>query len=257
LANPVVRLPVLESGFGKTLRRDAWWAGPLATFVVLTAFIVYATFRAFEGVNFRTGPYLSPFYSPYIDTSWAKGWPIPVTGAMLILAGPGSFRFTCYYYRKAYYRAFAMDPPACAVGESRGHKYKGERGLLIFQNLHRFTLYVAIFFLACLWHDAVVGLIGWKDGVHVGIGTLVLTMDAFLLSGYTLGCHAFRHLVGGNVNSYSTATLGGLRHSLWKGVTKLNQNHMAWAWTSLFGVALTDFYVRCVSSGLITDVRLF
>ena len=257
MASKSVHLPVLQSGFGRTLRKDAWWVGPAITFVVFTAFIVYATFRAFEGVSFRTEAYLSPFYSPYIDTSWAKGWPIPVTGAMLILAGPGSFRFTCYYYRKAYYRAFAMDPPACAVGESRGTGYKGERGLLLFQNLHRFTLYVALLFIYFLWHDAVVGFIGWHDGVHMNVGSLVLTLDAFLLSGYTFGCHAFRHLVGGNVNSYSTATLGGLRHTLWKGVSFLNRNHMAWAWTSLFGVALTDLYVRSVASGAITDVRFF
>lgn len=251
-----VKLPVLQSGFGRTLRTDNWWAGPAVTFAILTLFIVYATFRAFENAHYLWEPYLSPFYSPLIDTSWAKGWPIPVSGAMLILAGPASFRFTCYYYRKAYYRAFAMDPPACAVGE-RKHEYNGERKLLIIQNFHRFTLYVAIAFLFFLWHDAIKGLIGWKDGVHLGVGTLVLTLNSFLLTGYTFSCHAFRHLVGGNVNSYSTATLGGLRHSLWKGVSKLNTNHMAWAWCSLFGVMGADLYVRLVSTGTIQDFRFF
>jgi len=32
---------------------------------------------------------------------------------------------------------------------------------------------------------------------------------------------------------------------------------MQFAWVSLFGVALTDFYVRCVASGSLTDVKLF
>jgi len=32
---------------------------------------------------------------------------------------------------------------------------------------------------------------------------------------------------------------------------------MLFAWVSLFGVGLTDFYVRLVSSGAIRDVRLF
>jgi len=41
----------------------------------------------------------------------------PFSPALLILAGPLGFRATCYYYRKAYYRAFFLDPPACAVGE--------------------------------------------------------------------------------------------------------------------------------------------
>ena len=251
-----VKLPVLQSGFGRTLRTDSWWVGPTITFVLLTAFVVYATFRAFENDFYLFGPYLSPMYSPLIDTSWAKGWPIPVSGAMIILAGPGSFRLTCYYYRKAYYRAFAMDPPACAVGE-RKHDYNGERKLLIIQNFHRFTLYVALMFLFFLWHDAIKGLIGWKDGVHLNVGTLVLTLNASLLTGYTLSCHAFRHLVGGNINSYSTATLGGLRHAMWKGVSRLNTNHMAWAWASLVWVASTDYYVRLVATGAITDVRFF
>jgi hypothetical protein len=32
---------------------------------------------------------------------------------------------------------------------------------------------------------------------------------------------------------------------------------MWWAWSSLFGVALTDLYVRLVASGAIHDVRFF
>jgi len=257
MATKSVHLPVLQSGLGKTLRRDNWWVGPLTTGTILVAFIVYATFRGFENANYEWGPYLSPMYSPLIDTSFAKNWPIPVSGAMLILGGPASFRLTCYYYRKAYYRAFAMDPPGCAVGERNAHKYNGETKLFIFQNLHRFTLYVALAFLVFLWHDAITGLIGWKDGVHLATGTLVITMNATLLSLYTFSCHALRHLVGGNVNSYSTAFMGGLRFKLWKIVSKLNEKHMLFAWMSLFGVGLTDFYVRCVCTHAITDFRIF
>ena len=42
-------------------------AGPLATFVVFTAFIIYATWRAFSGDDYYSSPYLSPFYSPVSD----------------------------------------------------------------------------------------------------------------------------------------------------------------------------------------------
>ena len=49
-----------------TQRRDTWWLQPLAVFVGLGAFIVYATFRVFEGDHFIHGPYLSPFYSPLL-----------------------------------------------------------------------------------------------------------------------------------------------------------------------------------------------
>jgi hypothetical protein len=31
---------------------------------------------------------------------------------------------------------------------------------------------------------------------------------------------------------------------------------MLWAWLSLFSVALTDLYIRLVSSGVIRDIRL-
>ena len=68
MANKSVHLPVLQTGLGKTLRTDAWWAGPTITFGVLMAFIVYANFRMFENAHYMNGPYLSPFYSPLIDT---------------------------------------------------------------------------------------------------------------------------------------------------------------------------------------------
>jgi hypothetical protein len=254
MANKPVHLPMLDT----TQRKDAWWVGPALTVLVLLGFVVYATFRAFEGTAYEWRAYLSPFYSPFFDVSWAKGWGLGFfTPAMLILPGPASFRLTCYYYRKAYYRAFAWDPPACAVGERSAHRYRGETHLLLFQNLHRYAMYVALVFLAILWKDAVLAIVGWKDGVHVGTGTLVMLTNCVLLTGYTLGCHSFRHLIGGSVNSYSSAVLGKVRHGLWKLVTVLNERHQVLAWASLFSVALTDLYIRAVASGAITDARLF
>src|SRR5437879_12483450 len=93
-----------ERGFGATLRRDAWWIAPALTALVLGSFAVYATWAAWTGTNYEWGPYLSPFYSPLIKTSW---WPL--SPAFLILVFPLGFRTTCYYYRKAYYRAFFLD----------------------------------------------------------------------------------------------------------------------------------------------------
>ena len=70
---------------------------------------------------------------------------IPLSPAILILVFPGAFRFTCYYYRKAYYRSFAGSPPGCAVGPLAGKRtYRGETALLLFQNLHRYALYFAL-----------------------------------------------------------------------------------------------------------------
>ena len=62
---PVV-IPLQPRGFGSTMRRDAWWTQPLVTFLVLGAFVVYATWAAFQGNHYEYGPYLSPFYSPLL-----------------------------------------------------------------------------------------------------------------------------------------------------------------------------------------------
>jgi hypothetical protein len=247
------RLPV-ENGLGETLRKDNWWVGPMITFLVLSSFVVYATFRALEGAHYQWGPYLSPLASPYFET---KGFGIPLlTPATLILPFPGLFRFTCYYYRKAYYRSFAMTPPGCAVGAARPGSYNGERKLMIFQNLHRYALYFALLFLVFLWHDFIKSLS--LDGhMHLGVGSLVILANCTFLTLYTISCHSFRHLIGGNVNSYSEAPLGMFRHKLWAFISKLNGNHMGFAWVSLFGVALCDLYIRSVASGAITDIRFF
>src|SRR4030095_5219927 len=117
--------------FGQTLRRDAWWLAPLGTALVLSGFVVYATWAAFQGEHYTWGPYLSPFYSPAIFGDSPHAWfgPKPIwwpawlrfSPAILILWAPGGFRLTCYYYRGAYYKGLWADPPSCAVGEPRKH----------------------------------------------------------------------------------------------------------------------------------------
>jgi len=260
---------VHEYGLGKTQRRDAWWVGPLVTGLVLGGFIIYSTFRVFYNAEYELGHgsrsgllpdhsyMLSPFYSPLLLFPWLPAW---ISPAMLILWMPGGFRLTCYYYRKAYYRAYFLDPPACSVGETR-HNYYGETRLLLFQNLHRYFLYLALAFLIVLGIDAIHSML-WptaEGGLTFGvsIGTVVLTANVFLLSMYTLGCHSLRHLVGGNVDCFSCVAMGQMRYKMWHGASKLNKNHMLWAWTSLIGVAFADFYVWMVASGRIHDVELF
>src|SRR5258706_3244465 len=203
---------IATSGFGATARRDAWWVELIPVVLVLGAFSVYATWRTFENNFYEFGPYLSPFYSPLIKPKW---WPL--SPAILILWAPLGFRATCYYYRKAYYRAFFLDPPACAVGEFSEHRYCGENAFpLKVQNIHRYFLYIAIVVLAFLWHDAYKGF--WFCG-HFGIriGSLVLLGNATLLTGYTFGCHSLRHLIGGKLSSFAR---GPVQFQCWKGVTK-------------------------------------
>jgi len=245
------RTEIKPGRFGASMRRDAWWVELVPVIVVLGAFSIYATWRAFENDFYQWGPYLSPFYSPLIKPSW---WPL--SPALLILGGPLGFRATCYYYRKAYYRAFFLDPPACAVGEGRSHRYRGETAFpLVLQNLHRYFLYLALIFLIILWYDAIHAF--WFNGrFGIGIGSLVLLANIILLSLYTISCHSLRHIVGGKVDCFSCVAFGGPRHQAWKGLSFLNDRHMLFAWLSLFSVGLADLYVRLVASGAIQDLRL-
>ena len=48
----------------RTLRTDRWWVSPLISFVVLSAFVIYATWAAFVNKDYYLHPYISPFYSP-------------------------------------------------------------------------------------------------------------------------------------------------------------------------------------------------
>jgi hypothetical protein len=243
----------VEGGFGRTLRRDAWWVENIPVIIILGGFGIYATLRAFEGAYYQWGPYLSPFYSPLIDPQhhW---WPL--SPALLILAFPLGFRTTCYYYRKAYYRAFFMDPPGCAVGEFRGHSYRGEtRFPFILQNLHRYFFLGAAIFLCFLWYDAITAF--WFEGqFFVGVGTLVLVVNVTLLSLYTLSCHSWRHLIGGKLDCFSCTAFNKTRHGFWKKTSVLNERHMLFAWISMLSVGFADFYVRLVASGAIKDLSL-
>lgn len=253
---------VREAGLGKTLRRDRWWAAPLSVGVGLAACGAYATWAIVQGAHFFEEPYLSPFYSPCITSACPQEirflgidwWPFsPAILLMWVILG---FRATCYYYRKAYYRAYFLDPPACAVGEHRGHRYRGEMSFpFILQNAHRYFLYASIVIWGFLTYDAAKAFF-FEDGFGVRVGSLVLLVNLALLSGYWFGCHSLRHLLGGSVDCFSCARFGGARHGAWKGVSWFNRQHMLWAWVSLVFVCLADLYVRLVSMGAIRDLRI-
>jgi hypothetical protein len=240
-----------------TSRHDTWWVKPVVTAVVLGAFVLYSTFRAFHNQYFEIDSYLSPFYSPllpiHIDLF---GWTI--SPAIYILIFPLSFRLTCYYYRLAYYRAFFWDPPACAVREVYPRKkYTGERYFpFVLQNIHRYAFYAAVVFVFILSYDAIISFFH-SDGFHIGLGSLILVANAALIALYTFSCHSCRHLVGGRLNCYSCTAMDKTRYGLWKKVSFLNARHALYAWLSLFSVALADLYIMLVAMGAIMDVRLF
>jgi hypothetical protein len=263
-----------QRAFGETTRPDNWWVQPLVVFSVLTSFIIYTTWAAFQGRNYfydgGGAEYLSPFYSPLLfgqpgEPRWFAAthpswWPsiLPFSPAFLILIGPAGMRFTCYYYRGAYYKAFWADPPACSVGEPR-KSYLGEAKLpLIFQNLHRFFFYPAAAFVLILTYDAwrAMWFVGADGGHHfgIGVGTIVMVLNAFLLGCYTFGCHCMRHMIGGYLDCLSKSPARKCGYTC---ISALNRRHMMWAWISLVWVAFTDVYVRLCAAGIWTDWRIF
>jgi hypothetical protein len=265
----VISVTLERRGFGETERRDMWWSTPLVILIGLSLFVVYATWAAFQNAHYTYGPYLSPFYAPEIfgdsphawfgpKPGWIPAW-IPFSPALLILPFPGLFRFTCYYYRGAYYKAFWGDPPACSVGEPR-NAYRGEQSFpLILQNAHRYFMWIAVGFLFLLSYDVWLAL--WftnpatgETQLGIGLGTILLAVNVVLLSCYTLGCHVMRHIVGGVHDEVSKHPVCDRAYEC---STILNYKHQLFAWGSLFSVAFADVYIRLCSMGIWTDPRVF
>jgi hypothetical protein len=239
-------------------RHDAWWIEPLIVVVVLGSFSVYAFWAALQNANYYVDPYLSPFYSPCLAANCAHVQ-LPIIGswwnispAFLILGIPLGFRATCYYYRKAYFRSFFWSPPACAIPDARA-RYRGEtRFPFVLVNIHRYFFWLSSIVVLFLWWDAIVAF-KFPTGFGIGLGTLFLVANAAMLSLYTISCHSCRHLCGGYLNTFKGAQT---RYRAWRFISRLNERHALFAWISLFGVALTDLYIRLVASGIIIDPRI-
>ncbi|GAB3667333.1 membrane protein [Actinocorallia lasiicapitis] len=259
----------------KTFRTDNWRQYPWFTFALFTAWVAYATVRAMWGSAFFVPEYhyLTPFYSPCVNeacnnitldgvtgnagefgTFVPKSVPSIVPYALLSLPFLLGFRLTCYYYRKAYYRAFWQSPQACAVREPHG-KYTGEtRFPLIGQNLHRyFWIAAGLISLINTW-DAIQAFHGKDGGFGIGVGTVILWTNVVLLWLYTLSCHSCRHVTGGRLKNFSK---NPVRYKLWTWVSKLNTRHGTYALITLGSLVVADFYVMLVASDTINDFRFF
>jgi hypothetical protein len=126
------------------------------------------------------------------------------------------------------------------------------------QNVHRYFLYLAFFFIwilaydvwEALWfHDPMTG----KNSFGIGVGTIVLAMNVYLLAGYIFGCHSLRHLAGGFLDQFSRSRICYRAYAC---VTCFNRRHMLWAWMSLFWVGFADLYVRLCAIGVWHDWRI-
>ena len=252
----------------QTQRQDTWWLQPLAVFLGLGAFIVYATFRVFEGGPFHhTAPtcrlsihrcFSAPMHirkHTVGSVCSQSGWQAVSLHRRSSFCGHRSdFASHAITYRGAYYKAFWADPPSCTVSEPRNN-YRGEHSFpLIIQNIHRYFLYVAIIVVGILAYDVWKAL--WFDDGNggttfgIGVGTIILAGNVVLLGGYTFGCHSLRHLVGGVVDLLSKAPI---RRGAYNCVSCLNRRHMLWAWLSLCWVGFSDVYVRFIAPAVGTD----
>jgi len=247
----------------RTLRTDDWRLAPLLTIVGLLAWLAYGTVRLFMQKYYFVPDYhyLTPFYSPCISNGCVEGsaefgtflpdvWWIPY--AALTLPFLFLFRFTCYYYRRAYYRSFWLSPPACAVPD--GHaRYTGETKVpLIGQNVHRYFFYVAVVISLINTWDAIRAFHSPK-GFGIGLGTLIILANVVLLWMYTVSCHSCRHAIGGRLKHFSAHPI---RYRLWTWVSVLNTRHMQLAWTTLASLVVVDFYIMAVAAGWISDLRI-
>ena len=183
---------------------------------------------------------------------------LPWSPALLILWGARRFSLHLLLLpQRICYKAFWADPSSCAVGEPR-KSYWGENSLpLILQNVHRYFMYLAVVFLVFLALDVWRAM--WFEGADgnthfgIGLGTVILAVNVCLLSGYTLGCHSLRHLIGGKNDSLSKSPACFKAYNC---VSCLNRSHMIWAWCSLCSVGFSDLYIRLCSMGIWHDWRI-
>jgi hypothetical protein len=186
--------------------------------------------------------YADPFYSPTI----------------LIIPIPTLFRLSCYAYRKDYYRHLFEHPLGCSNatrGEKETRKYTGERNAILqLWNYHRYFLYAGLLILPFFYYDVFHSLT-YSGGLVVRLGSLILLANTLIVTAWTLSCHAFRHVIGGNIDCYSCVYGGKTRKSIFDIQTWWNSHHEAIAWVSLITFFLTDLFLRALQAGLPVDFK--
>lgn len=186
--------------------------------------------------------YIDPFYSPTV----------------LIVPIPGLFRLTCYAYRKDYHRHVFKHPIGCENPDRHDaptRKYTGEKNAFFqLENLHRYLLYAGIILLPFFYYDFYVSL---TFDNSLRIGSFVILANALALTAWTLSCHAFRHLIGGNIDCYSCVSGGAQRKKIFDIQTWWNKRHEDMAWLSLLVIFFTDLYIRALVAGVPLDFTLF
>jgi len=265
-----------------TQRRDNWQLEPILSALALLFFIAYATYRALQNQPSEVPGthYISPLYSPYLPhlfhaigvklpglekvlPNGSLGWAL--SPALFIMWVPAGFRATCYFYRRVYYRSFFTAPVACAVDAQpksplieligKGKHYMGEKVFpMVLMNLHRYFFYLAALFIFLHVIDLLTCFfLPDYSGVRIGMGSFVIALDVILLSLYAFSCHSWRHLLGGQVDCFSSCPMNQARGHAWERQSLLNTKHGLFGWISLFWVIIADVYMTLASQGVIKD----
>ena len=216
----VIPVTAVHRGFGTTSRRDNWWAAPLGVFLGLSAFIVYATWAAFQGDHYHFGPYLSPFYSPELwgelsarvvrpEAGMVAGL-LPFSPALLILPFPGGFRFHLLLLSR---RLLQVVLGGSAVMRRRRTAQELSRRELVPADPAE---HAPLFHVgrrscsSCCWRTTC----GWRSGSRIpatgptefgiGVGTIVLARQRRAAGQLHAGAAtSLRHVVGGRMDEVS------------------------------------------------------
>ncbi len=258
--------------FGETARRDAWWVQPLAVFAGFSAFIVYATWAAFQGEHYTYGPYLSPFYSPELfgdsphawfgpKPGWWPAWLPLFAGALDPLGSrPASASPATTTAAPTTRRSGPIRPPAPSASRARATAassvvpaHPAERPPLLPVPGARVPRHPVLRRL----EGAVVRRPGHGPGAvrhrrrHARSWRSTSSCSAATRSAAT------RCAISSAAGS-TCSRRRPVRERRYNCVSCLNRRHMLWAWTSLFLVGIHRLLRPAVLDGhLVTDWRIF
>ena len=265
-----VPVKFVPRGFGETYRRDAWWVEPLIVFMVLRRFrrlcdVGGVPERALHLRPVSVAVLLAGAVgrlAPRLVRAQAGWWPAlaPFSPALLILPFPGLFRFTCYYYRGAYYKAFWADPLSCAVGEPRGTlpgRATGSRWSCRTSTATSPTSPCS----SCSCCPTTSWLALWFTNPATGQTRVRHRPRHARPRGQRRAPHAATRWAATRSGTWSAAvkdevSKSPMRAGLLQLLERAQRPAHAVCLVSLFSVALSDVYVRLCSMGILTDVRI-
>ena len=152
--------------FLETSHRDSWWIGPFFTDIGLLAFVVDSTWAAFQNELYQWESYLPPLLC---TTAWT--WLVaPLTS----ISDPlGSSRISAHLLLLPQgLLQVAFSNTVGLRGGEEALRITVANGSLLFQNLHRYFLYLALVFCIILSYDVIFSF-SFEDGFGVRVGTVV------------------------------------------------------------------------------------